>query len=158
MEWTPILIALISAGLFKAVVDGVKYVTVRRKAKIEAASPDGRHAVLAVTMDQSLAVVARARDELEADNTRLRDELLRADQRAADQQARHDAEIARRDLREKAMRDEIDALERKLRALLSEVERLKDRHTFDQIEDTNARNASPLHLPHGSQYPGAQGH
>lgn len=157
MEWTPILIALIGAGLFKAVVDGAKYVIARRRAKAEAATPDGRHAVLATTMDQSLAVVARARDELEADNNRLRDAIERADRRAADQQARHDAEIARRDLREKAMRDEIDSLERKLRALLSEVERLKDRHTFEQIEETQERNASPLHLPRSSQYPGAQG-
>ncbi len=140
IEWTPILVALIGAGLLKYAADLFKWLRTRKQANTPAAL---RQADIA-TVDLSLAVVARARDELEADNARLRSQLAETD-------ARHAAEIARRDLREQAMRAEIDALERKLRALLSEVERLKDRHLFDEVE------ASQHHrTQHGNQYPGAQ--
>lgn len=144
IEWTPVLVALIAAGLFKAVVDGVRHLYNRYKKKHDEATPDGRHAVLATTLDQSLAVVARARDELEADNVRLRAQMIEAD-------ARHEADRARWELRDKARREEIEVLERKLRALLAEVEKLKDRHTFDEIE------ASQTRIQSHSQYPGPQG-
>jgi len=139
-EWTAILVALIAAGLMKYVVDLCKFISAKRKGKL----PEAVQAVHVATVDQSLAVVARARDELEADNLRLRQQMAEAD-------ARHEADRARWELRDKARREEIEVLERKLRALLAEVEKLKDRHTFDEIEATHTRIQSH------SQYPGPQG-
>jgi len=145
IEWTPILVALIAAGLLKYVADFFKWLRSRRAAK----TPEAVTSTRIATVDQSLAVVARARDELEADNVRLRRER-------DEQDARHDADRARWELRDKARREEIEVLERKLRDLLSEVEKLKDRHLFDDIEATRTR----VHGAHGggSQYPGPQGH
>lgn len=139
IEWTPILVALIAAGLFKYTVDVVKWILARYRGQ----TTQGRQSANITTVDQSLAVVARARDELEADNARLRLQLVESD-------ARHEADRARWELRDKARREEIEVLEAKLRALLVEVEKLKDRHTFDEIE------ASRLRTGH-SQYPGPQG-
>lgn len=139
-EWTAILVALIAAGLLKYVMDFVKWLRSRH----EASKPDAVRSSTIATVDQSLAVVARARDELEADNLRLRRER-------DEQDARHDADRARWELRDKARREEIEVLERKLRALLAEVEKLKDRHTFDEIEATHDR------IQTHSQYPGPQG-
>ncbi len=131
-EWSAILIALITAGLLKYVVDFIKWLRDRHQQR----SPEAQRAQSIATVEASLAVVARARDELEADNVRLRSQRSETD-------ARHAAEMARRDLREKAMREEITVLESKLRALLAEVEKLKDQHTFDEIETTRKRMPTP---------------
>lgn len=123
MNWTEVLVALIAAGLLTFVSDQIKGFRARRNAK----APEARQSATISTVDQALAVVARSRDELEADNARLRAQQAESD-------ARHEAERARWELREAAMREEIAALEQKLRALLVEVEQMKDRHTFDEIE------------------------
>ncbi len=140
IEWTPILVALIGAGLLKYAADLFKWLRTRKQANTPAAL---RQADIA-TVDLSLAVVARARDELEADNVRLRSQLAETD-------ARHAAEMARRDLREKAMREEITVLENKLRALLAEVEKLKDRHLYDDLAERQHRQTpgfpGPLQHP-----------
>ncbi len=127
-EWSAILIALISAGLLKYAVDFFKWLRSRKEQR----TPEAARVATIATVDASLAVVARARDELAADNVRLRSQLTETD-------ARHAAEMARRDLREKAMREEIAVLESKLRALLTEVENLKDRHLYDDLEDRRSR-------------------
>ncbi len=141
-EWTLIITTLITAGLLKALIDLVKWAYARRTTKRAAEAPEAKQAASIATVDQSLAVVARARDELEADNIRLREQLAESD-------ARHEADRARWELRDKARREEIEVLEAKLRALLAEVEKLKDRHTFDDIEASRHQT---------SQYPGPQGH
>jgi len=145
VNWGEILVALIGAGLLKFAVDGIKALSKRRQAR----TPEARDALHVTTADQSLAVVARARDELEDDNNRLRAEITRVERRASEAEARHDAELARRDLREAAMRAEIETLERKLRALLTEVEKLKDRHTLNEVETRRDRAAGRT-----DQYPG----
>jgi chromosome segregation ATPase len=134
-EWTAILIALISAGLLKYAVDAVKAFRNRARAR----TPEALQATQIATVDQSLAVVARARDELEADNSRLRLQMAEAE-------ARHEADRARWELRDKSRREEIEVLEAKLRQLLTEVEKLKDRHLYDEME---ARRARPRTDPNG---------
>ncbi len=131
-EWSAILIALIGAGLLKYAVDFFKWLKSRR----EEQAPERQRAHTIATVDASLAVVARARDELEADNDRLRRQMAESD-------ARHEDDRARWELRDKARREEIEVLERKLRALLHEVEKLKDQHTFDEIETTRNRMHTP---------------
>lgn len=123
MNWTQIFVALITAGALTYIRDGIKAFRARRGAK----QPEARTSAAISTVDQALAVVARSRDELEADNERLR-------RQGDEDRARYEADRARWDLREAAMREEIAALETKLRALLAEVEQMKDRHTFDEIE------------------------
>ena len=139
-EWSAILIALIGAGLLKYAVDFFKWLKTRQEQK----APEAQRVQSIATVDASLAVVARARDELEADNVRLRSQLAETD-------ARHAAEMARRDLREKAMREEITVLENKLRALLAEVEKLKDRHLYDDLAERQHRQTpgfpGPLRHP-----------
>lgn len=136
LDWTAVLVAAIGAGLLKFAADAIKWIKNWRAGK----TSEARDALHVVTADQSLTVVARARDELEADNDRLR-------RQRAEDLARYEADRARWNLREAAMREEIDALERKLRALLSEVERLKDRHTFGEVDArrTAARIIDPRH-------------
>lgn len=131
-EWTAILIALISAGLFKYLVDASRWWRSRRQAQ----TPAAQQAMTISTVDQSLSVVARARDELEADNTRLRRLMTEAD-------ARHEADRVRWELLDARRREEIEALESKLRALLGEVERLKDRHLYDDLEARRMRLPPP---------------
>jgi hypothetical protein len=114
-EWTAILSVLVAGGLLKWI-----------KSRRDGRTPEARQATHVATVDQSLTVVARARDELEADNARLRAQ-------GAEDRARYEADRARWELRETAMRNEIDALEAKIRALLTEVEKMKDRHTFDEV-------------------------
>lgn len=123
MNWTEILVALIAGGLLTVARDAYKAFRFRRVQQL----PEARQALTISTVDQSLAVVAKARDELEADNERLR-------RQQAEDHARYEADRARWELRESAMRAEIDALEQKLRDLLREVENMKDRHAFDEIE------------------------
>ena len=122
-EWSAILIALISAGLLKYAVDFLRWLKARQTAQ----TPAAQQAMAISTVDQSLAVVAKARDELEADNARLRAQMAESD-------ARHEADRARWELRDKVRREEIEVLEAKLRSLLTEVEKLKDRHLFDDLE------------------------
>lgn len=131
-EWTAILIALISAGLVKYLADAVRWWRSRRQAQ----TPAAQQAMTISTVDQSLSVVARARDELEADNTRLRRLMSEAD-------ARHEADRVRWELLDARRREEIEALESKLRALLGEVERLKDRHLYDDLEARRMRLSPP---------------
>ncbi len=130
--WVPIIVALISAGLFAWFK---QIVTVAWKNR-RRATPAGRaHAArmedLALT-DQSLVVVARARDELESDNARVRAERDEDARRHATERAAWDAERAqmRRDqaderaewARERQrMRDHIDDLEARMRAMLEEL-------------------------------------
>lgn len=134
VEWTAIIVALISAGLLKYAVDGYKGWKKGRLAK----TPAALQAAQIATVDQSLAVVARARDELAEDNARLRTLMAESD-------ARHEADRARWELRDKSRREEIEVLEAKLRALLTEVEKLKDRHLYDDLESNRrARRSDPL--------------
>ena len=126
-EWSAILIALISAGLLKYLVDAIKAFRRGHLSK----SPEALKGQQIATVDQSLAVVARARDELEADNARLRLQM-------AEQDARHEAERARWEVRDQARREEIEMLEVKLRQLLAEVEKLKDLHLYDALEARRA--------------------
>jgi len=135
VEWTAIIVALIGAGLLKYAVDAYKGWKAGRLAR----TPEAVRATQIATVDQSLAVVARARDELEADNSRLRTQMAEAE-------ARHDADRARWELRDKARRDEIEVLESKLRALLTEVEKLKDRHLYDDLE-SNRRHGGATMFP-----------
>lgn len=130
-EWSAVLIALIGAGLLKYAVDFFKWLRARREAK----QPEAVKAATIATVDQSLAVVARARDELEADNARLRAQMAEAD-------ARHEADRARWELRDKLRREEIEVLEAKLRALLVEVEKLKDRHLYDELDAGRRRTGT----------------
>lgn len=139
MNWGEIIVALIGAGLLKFAVDGLKWLVKRRQAR----TPEARDALHVTTADQSLTVVAKARDELEDDNRRLRNDNDRLRRQQAESDARHDAERARWDLREAAMRAEIDGLERKLRALLTEVEKLKDKHTLAEVENRRSRGQYP---------------
>jgi hypothetical protein len=127
-EWTLILTTLITAGLLKYCVDFIKWLRARREAK----TPEAQKITQIATVDQSLAVVARARDELEADNTRLRQQLHESD-------ARHEADRVRWELRDKMRREEIEILESKLRQLLTEVEKLKDRTLYDELESRRLR-------------------
>lgn len=117
MNWTPIIVALIAAGLLKYVIDGIRWFYHRYRGR----SPERKQAAVISTVDQSLAVVAKARDELEADNARLRVQLAESD-------ARHEVERARWGEEKAAMRNEINDLERRLRELLAEVQNLKTRH------------------------------
>ena len=127
-EWSAILIALISAGLLKYAVDVLRWIKARRHAQ----SPEAQRSMAISTVDQSLAVVARARDELEADNDRLRKQLSESD-------ARHEADRVRWEYRDQMRREEIEVLEAKLRQLLTEVEKLKDRTLFDELESRRLR-------------------
>lgn len=135
-EWSAILVALITAGLLKYAVDFLKWLRQRHEDK----QPEALRSTQIATVDQSLAVVARARDELEADNNRLRTQLAESD-------ARHEAERSRWEIRDAARRAEIEVLESKLRQLLTEVEKLKDRHLYDDLEAS--RTAYPRTNPGG---------
>ncbi len=132
IEWTPILVALIAGGLLKYTVDFFKWLRSRREAR----APEAVASTRIATVDQSLAVVAKARDELEADNARLRAQMVETD-------ARHEADRARWELRDKLRREEIEVLEAKLRALLVEVEKLKDRHLYDDLDNGRRRLGHP---------------
>ena len=116
-EWIPVLLALISAGLLKYVVDILRWWAARRRAK----TPEGQQAATMAAVTESLAAVARARDELEDDNTRLRAQLAESEARHAVDRAAWSEERAR-------MRAEIDDLEKRLREILDEVQTLKLRH------------------------------
>ena len=128
-EWTPIIVALITAGLLKYAADVVKWLAAKRKGQ----TTEGRQTASLSTADQTIALVARARDELESDNVLLRamlqEERAASASREADLIQRHAAEMARRDAREADYRAEIARLERKVREILSELESLKSRHT-----------------------------
>lgn len=128
IEWTPILVALIAAGLLKYAVDVVKWILARYRGQ----TTQGRQSANIATVDQSLAVVARARDELEADNALLR--AMLAEERAAS--ASRESDLIRRHANDRgewhaektSMRAEIDGLQNRLRQMLDELEDLKRRH------------------------------
>lgn len=118
LDWTTLLVALISAGLLKYLSDAVKWWVARRKN----ISPLALQTASIATVDQSLTVVAKARDELESDNARLRTQIRETD-------SRH---VSDRDTwaREKMeLKGEIQALEQRLRDLLTEVQDLQARHS-----------------------------
>ncbi|WP_432482605.1 hypothetical protein [Kineococcus esterisolvens] len=114
---TPLLVALIGAGLLNFVRDGIKALRARR----ERDSTAGRQAAHVSAVDQSLLVVVKARDELAEDNERLRAMLAQERQGRAEDNERAAA-------RERAYREEIEALETRVRAILSELEALRTRH------------------------------
>ena len=128
VEWTPILVALIAAGLLKYSVDLGKWAYARYKG----GTIEGREATHVSTVDQSLAVVARARDELESDVALLRamlqEERASSASREADLIRRHAADRTEWSREKSSMRAEIDGLQERLRAMLDELEDLKRRH------------------------------
>lgn len=127
-EWTSVLVALIAAGLLKYAIDGIRWLSARRRAR----SPEARESLSMTTVDQSLTIVAKARDELEADNALLR--AMLAEERAAS--ASRESDLIRRHASDRSewatekasMRAEIDNLQDRLRAMLDELEDLKRRH------------------------------
>lgn len=125
VEWTPVIVALITAGLLTYVRDAVKWLGVRRREQ----TPEGRQTMSIATVDQSLTVVAKARDELESDNALLRATL--AEERAAhasersDLIRRHAAERMQWGDEKATLKAEIADLERRLREMLTEVENLR---------------------------------
>ncbi|MFC0623819.1 hypothetical protein [Kribbella deserti] len=117
MEWTPVIVALLGAGVLRY-LESVARWYLRRRA---AATPAGQRAALLSEADLTVAVVAHARDELAEDNRRLREQIVEERARHAEDRAVWAGEKA-------GMRAEIDTLEAKLRAVLHEVEEFKRRH------------------------------
>lgn len=113
---TPIIVALIGAGLLGFVRDGIRGFRARKAA----GSPTARETLAVGVADASLLVVAKARDELEEDNARLRVSIVEERNRHAEDRAQWAREKA-------ALRGEIDSLEAKLRGLLDEVTALRSR-------------------------------
>lgn len=127
LDWTQVLVALISAGILTTLRDIVKWIGDRRKGS----TPAGRQAVNIATVDQSLAVVAKARDELETDNALLRamlsEERAASASRESDLISRHAAERITWQTEKADLKAEIADLERRLRELLTEVENIRRR-------------------------------
>lgn len=118
---TPLLVALLAAGILNFVRDGVKWYRDRRRANQPQQVEAARVHEGVRQADESVIVIARARDQLAADNAALRAEREETAKRHAAERAEWQAERTE-------LRDEIDELEAKLRAALGEVQALKIKH------------------------------
>jgi hypothetical protein len=89
---TPILIALLGAGILSFLKDFVKWMVTRHRASQPDQVESRRIHESVRQADESVIVVARARGELERDNERLRAEIAETAKRHAQERAEWFAE------------------------------------------------------------------